>query len=327
MKNDIESIRIFAGSSATAFVSKMCRYLRTEPGRSEVFNFKEGNTYVKILENVRRKDIFLVQTIGLNANDSFVELLFWIDAFKRASADSVTVILPYFSYAKADKKDEPRVSIRARVCADCIETSGADRIITIDLHSPQIQGFFKVPVDHLYSYPLLCEYIKTLNISNLVVVSPDTGFAKTARKIASHLNVPAVICDKMRRDHSGMPEVLEIFGTVKNKNALIVDDFTITAGTLTEAAKALKSKGAKNVFAMVTHTLIDRAGMELLMESPINQLITTDTVYNTNLAANPRFKVVSVAPLMAEAVRIIQNRGSVSSLFDQLSDKIIHSSF
>jgi len=171
-------IRIFPGRSSRAFAEKMCSHLGTEIGKSQTIVFSDGNIFVKILEKVRDKDVFIVQTIGMDPNNEFMELLFWIDAFKRSSASSVTAIIPYFGYAKGDKKDEPRVSIRARVCADCLETAGVDRIITMDLHSPQIQGFFKKPVDHLQGMPILGRYIEAKNIGNLVVVSPDTGFAK-----------------------------------------------------------------------------------------------------------------------------------------------------
>jgi ribose-phosphate pyrophosphokinase len=326
MKHDNSQIRIFAGSSSIDFVNKMCRYLKIVPGKSETFHFQEGNIYVKILENVRRKDIYLVQTIGLNANDSFVELLFWIDSFKRSSVNSVTVILPYFSYAKADKKDEPRVSIRARVCADCIETAGADRIIVIDLHSPQIQGFFKKPVDHLFAYPLLCEYIKTLSIPDLVIVSPDVGFVKNARKYASYLSLPIVICDKTRKDHSEKAEVIEMFGHIQNKNALIVDDFTLTCGTLIEASKLLKQNGANKIYAMVTHALLNDKGINELEKSNIDRLIVTDTVSNPLTLTSEKIRTISVAPLFAEAVKIIQNMGSLSSLFDHLPKDLIKSS-
>jgi ribose-phosphate pyrophosphokinase len=322
-----DEIKIFAGSSSTDFVRKMCEYLNVAPGRSENFSFHEGNTYVKILENVREKDIFLVQTIGINSNSAFVELLFWIDAFKRSSANSVTVLLPYFSYAKADKKDEPRVSIRARVCADCIEIAGADRVVAIDLHSSQIQGFFKKPLDHLFAYPILSEYVKTLELQDVVVVSPDVGFAKNARRYASYLNLPVVICDKTRRDHSGKAEIIEIFGNIEDKNALIVDDFTLTCGTLIEAARLLKVNGAKKIYAMVTHGLLNKNSVEELERSPIEKLIITDTVFNPVQAGSPKIKIISVAPLFAEAVRIIQNRGSISSLFDKLPEELIKSCF
>lgn len=298
------------------FAEKMCSYLGTELGKSQTIKFSEGNTFVKILEKVRDKDVYIVQTIGMSPNDEFMELLFWIDAFKRSSASSVTAIIPYFSYAKGDKKDEPRVSIRARVCADCLEITGVDRIVTMDLHSPQIQGFFKKPVDHLYGFPILCEYIKSKNIENLVVVSPDAGFAKNARKFATILKAPVAIGDKIRTDHDEKAQVLEIIGDVKGKNAVIVDDFTISCGTLADTARALKENGAGKIYACVTHTLLRDNGLKKLEESEIEELIITDTVENPQVFGHPKVKVVSVAPLFAEAVKIIHSRESLSLLFD-----------
>ncbi|ANX01270.1 ribose-phosphate pyrophosphokinase [Thermoclostridium stercorarium subsp. leptospartum DSM 9219] len=318
MPGDETEIKIFAGSSSINFAEKMCKYLGTELGKSQAIKFSEGNTFVKILEKVRDKDVYIVQTIGLNPNDDFMELLFWIDAFKRSSAASVTAIIPYFSYAKGDKKDEPRVSIRARVCADCLEITGVDRIVTMDLHSPQIQGFFKKPVDHLYGFPILCEYIKSKNIENTVVVSPDAGFAKNARKIATILKAPVTIGDKIRTDHNEKAQVLEIIGDVKGKNAIIVDDFTISCGTLIDTARALKENGAEKIYACVTHALLREKGLKALEESDIEELIVTDTVENPMVSGHPKIKVVSVAPLFAEAVKIIHNRESLSRLFDNI---------
>lgn len=312
------NISIFAGKSSISFAEKMCTYLNISMGKAQTINFSEGNTFVRIQERVRDKDVYIVQTIGLKPNDEFMELLFWIDAFKRSSASSVTAILPFFSYAKGDKKDEPRVSIRARVCADCLEVTGVDRIITMDLHSPQIQGFFKKPVDHLYGMPIISNYIKTKNLQNLVVVSPDAGFAKNARKYANILKVPVAIGDKTRADHDEKAEVLEIIGNVKGKNALIVDDFTISCGTLVDTARALKEHGAEKIFACVSHALIGGKGLKALENSPIEELIITDTVENAEAAKHPKVKVVSVAPLFAEAVRIIHNKDSLSQLFGDM---------
>ena len=309
-------IRIFAGSASARFAGEMCRYLGTEIGQSEKIEFSEGNTFVKIHEKVRDKDVFIVQTIGVHPNDDFMELLFWIDAFKRSSAASVTAIIPYFSYAKGDKKDEPRVSIRARVCADCLEAAGVDRIITMDLHSPQIQGFFKKPVDHLYGMPILCDCIKSLQLHDLVVVSPDVGFAKTARKYATALKAPVAIGDKTRCSHDEKAQVLEIIGDVKGRNAIIVDDFAISCGTLAETARALRENGAAKVYACVSHALLKEKGFATLESSGIEQLIVTDTVENPTAFAHPRVKVVPVAPLFAQAVQIIHNRDSLSQLFD-----------
>ncbi|MDR2933027.1 MAG: ribose-phosphate diphosphokinase [Oscillospiraceae bacterium] len=308
-------IKIFAGSASVSFAQKMCDYLDIEMGQAQTIQFSEGNTFVRILERVRDKDVYIVQTIGMRPNDEFMELLFWIDAFRRSSAGSVTAIIPYFSYAKGDKKDEPRVSIRARVCADCLESAGVDRIITMDLHSPQIQGFFKKPVDHLYGMPILCDYILTKRMDNLVVVSPDAGFAKNARKYATKLGASVAIGDKTRSDHSEKAEILEIIGDVRGKNAIIVDDFTISCGTLAETARHLKELGAQRVYACVTHALLRESGLRMLAESCIEELIMTDTVENQAAFDHPKIKVVSAAPLFAKAVDIIHNRDSLSQLF------------
>src|SRR5271154_6563441 len=196
-----EELLLFAGSASRNLGRAIADYLDCPLGSSETLKFSEGNLFVRILENVRGRDVFIVQSTVFPANDNFVELLFWIDALKRASAESVTVVIPYFSYAKGDKKDEPRVSIRARVCADAIEAAGADRVVTLDLHAPQIQGFFRIPVDDLYALPVLCEQIIKKKLPNLIVVAPDTGFAKHARKFASFLGTSIAIADKERRAH------------------------------------------------------------------------------------------------------------------------------
>lgn len=253
-----------------------------------------------------------------------IKPLFWIDAFKRASASSITVIVPYFGYAKGDKKDEPRVSIRARVCADCIETAGADRVITMDLHSPQVQGFFRIPMDHLYSLPMLCEVVKGMGLSeNLVVVSPDAGFAKTARKYADYLGTPVAIGDKTRVAHDEKAEILELIGDVDGKDCMIVDDFTISGGTLADIAKVLKAKGAKRILACLGHNMLREKGVKRIEESPIEMLISTDTVENPFITASKKMVTVSVAPLFAEAVLRIHERVSVSTLFDQVPSRVV----
>ena len=318
-------IKIFAGSTGRSFAERMCTYIGVDLGRSQVFQFSEGNTFVKIGESVRDKDAYLVQSIGLNPNDEFTEILFWMDAFKRASANSVTAIMPYFGYAKGDKKDEPGVSIRARVCADSIELAGADRVVTMDLHSPQIQGFFKKPVDHLYALPLLCKYVRGLNIDNLVVVSPDAGFAKQARRYAFHLGCSVAIGDKARKNHDERAEVLDIIGDVSGKNALIVDDFSISGGTLTDLANVLRKKGAQRVLVCLSHILLNADGRRRIEESPIELVISTDSVDNEWIAASSKIKIVSVAPLFAEAVSLIHARQSVSALFDQVPQKVFES--
>ena len=316
-------IEIFAGSTGKDFANRICEYLGTELGRSKMLTFSEGNTYVKVEETVRSKDVYLVQSIGLRPNDEFVEILFWVDAFQRASANSVTVVMPYFSYAKGDKKDEPRVSIRARVCAECIELAGADRVVTMDLHSPQIQGFFKKPVDHLFAFPILCEYVKSLNVDNLVVVSPDSGFVKEARNYAKYLELPLAIGDKERTGHEESATVLDIIGDVEGKNALIVDDFTISGGTLIGIAKELKKRGAKRVLACLSHVLLNEQGIATLEESEIELLISTDSVCNPHVTKSKKVKIISVALLFAEAINRIHRRESISTLFDDLPVRVL----
>jgi ribose-phosphate pyrophosphokinase len=234
---------------------------------------------------------------------------------RRASADSITVVIPYFSYAKGDKKDEPRVSIRARVCADAIEAAGADRVVTLDLHAPQIQGFFRVPVDDLYAAPYLCAAIQRLALRNLVVVSPDAGFAKRARRFAGRLDAPLAIADKIRKDHSEAPASVEVIGEVAGHDAVLVDDFTISAGTLAETAEQLVARGASSVTAVVTHGVFAQGSMERLDASPISQLIVTDSIETQPVALSPKVDVVSIAPLFAEAIRRIHRRESISVLF------------
>jgi ribose-phosphate pyrophosphokinase len=244
-----------------------------------------------------------------------MELLFWVDALKRASAESVTVVIPYFSYAKGDKKDEPRVSIRARVCADAIEAAGADRVVTLDLHAPQIQGFFRIPVDDLYALPVLCGEIVRMALPDLVVVAPDTGYAKQARKYASFLQTSIAIADKQRRAHDERAEVLEIIGDVRDRTALIVDDFTISAGTLAAAAEKLLERGAKAVYAAVSHGVFSEGSMERLDASPIRRLLVTDSIETQPVQLSAKVDVVSVAPLFGEAIRRIHDRESISGLF------------
>src|SRR5919198_1783027 len=241
-----DAIMVFAGSTSRRLAARICDYLHITLGRNETLHFSDGNTFVRVLDNVRGRRVYVVQSTIFPTNDAFMELLFWIDAFKRASAEAVTAVIPYFSYGKGDKKDEPRVSIRARVCADAIEAAGADRVVTMDLHAPQVQGFFHIPVDDLYALPLLCQAIERKAFPDLVVVSPDAGFAKKARKFATRLRAPLAIADKQRTDHSERAEILSIMGEVAGRDAVIVDDFTISAGTLVEAAEQLIARGARS---------------------------------------------------------------------------------
>jgi ribose-phosphate pyrophosphokinase len=282
----------------------------------EAHRFSEGNVFVRVLDNVRGRDVYVVQGVHFPVNDNFMELLFWIDALRRASADSVTAVVPYFSYGKGDKKDEPRVSIRARVCADAIEAAGADRVVTLDLHAPQIQGFFRVPVDDLYAAPLLCTAIERLGLGEVVVVAPDAGFAKRARRYARRLRAPLAVADKMREDHSEQVATVEVIGDVSGRNAVVVDDFTISAGTLTETAEELVRRGAASVTAVVTHGVLAAGSIERIEASPIKRMIVTDSIETQPVDMPAKVEVVSVAPLLAEAIRRIHRRESISVLFD-----------
>jgi ribose-phosphate pyrophosphokinase len=307
-------LAILAGSGNPLFAGRIaeCLGVSLTPGQAQVFS--EGNVFVRVLENVRGRDCFVVQGVHRPVNDNFVELLFWIDALKRASASQVTAVIP-FSYAKGDKKDEPRVSIRARVCADAIEKAGADRVLTMDLHSPQIQGFFSVPVDHLYARKVICDHVRSLQIPDLVVCSPDVGFAKSASAYANLLGVPVVIGNKQRKDHTETAQVLEVIGDVRGRNVLMVDDFTITGGSLVSMAEVLKSRGALNIYAAVSHGVLSRGAVQKIERSEIVRMFMTDTIEPHLEDLGTRIEVISVAPLFAQAIESIHRRTSVSMLF------------
>ncbi len=309
-------LKIFAGRASRELGAALCAEIGIGLAKSETKIFSEGNVFVRVLENVRGRDVFVIQGTEFPVNDNFVELLFWIDALKRASAAQVTAVIPFFSYAKGDKKDEPRVSIRARVCADAIEAAGADRVLTMDLHSPQIQGFFKVPVDHLYAMPVLVDYFRKKQIPDLVVASPDVGFGKQAYKFANMLRAPVVIGNKSRQDHNERAEVLDIIGEVQGKNVLIVDDFTISGGTLIEMALSCKARGAKDIYACVSHGVLTKGSVARIAASPIKELVMTDTIGFRYEPLSSNVKVVSVAPLFADAILSIHRRESVSRLFN-----------
>ena len=311
-----DEMMIFGGSASPALTAAICRSLGDQPRKCEALRFPEGNLFVRVQENVRGRQVYLVQSTGFPANDNFMELLFWIDAFKRASAASVTAVVPYFSYAKGDKKDEPRVSIRARVCADALEAAGVDRVVTVDLHAPQIQGFFRVPVDDLYALPVLCAAVGALGLAGAVVVAPDAGFAKKARQYADRLGTPLAVADKQRLDHDGGIVINDIIGDVKGRPAIIVDDFAIDGGTLAKVAAKLAELGATDIVAAVTHGAFTAKCMARLDASPIRRLIVTDTIENAAVPLSPKVQVASLAPLLGEAIRRIHSHESISVLFN-----------
>ena len=308
-------LKIFAGRASGVLARSICAHLGIECARSETKIFSEGNVFVRVLENVRGRDVFVIQGTEHPVNDNFMELLFWIDALKRASATQVTAVIPFFSYAKGDKKDEPRVSIRARVCADALEASGVDRVLMMDLHSAQIQGFFKRPVDHLWAMPVLVDYFRKKQINDLVVASPDVGFSKQASKFAEAMRCQFVIGYKIRHDHNERAAVLDIIGNVEGKNVLIVDDFTITGGTLIEMAKACKAHGAKDIYACVSHGVLTKGSAAKIADSPIKEMVLTDTIGYRAEPLPTNCTVVSIAALFAEAILSIHRRESVSRLF------------
>ncbi len=306
---------LMAGTASQRLGRSIADYLGHPLTPGEVLRFSDGNLFVRVQDNVRGRDVFLVQALAFAPNDEFVELLFWIDALKRASAASVTVVLPYFSYAKGDKKDEPRVSIRARVCADAMEVAGADRVVTMDLHAPQVQGFFKVPVDDLRAEPVLAERLASALPENLVIVAPDAGFAKRARGLATRLNAPLAIADKRRVAHDEQAEIVEIIGDVQGRVAVLFDDFAISAGTLCEAAAKLMERGASTVYAAVSHGLLAGDAGARIDASAIERLFMTDTIEGHRSPLPAKAEVVSIAPLFGEAIRRISMRESISVLF------------
>ncbi len=311
-------ILVFDGSGSTQLAARIRARLHARRPASEVLQFSEGTTFVRVLETVRGRRAYVVQSTAFPANDRLVELLFWMDALRRASAESVTAVIPYFSYGKGDKKDEPRVSIRARVCADALEAAGANRVVTMDLHAPQIQGFFRVPIDDLYAYPVLCDALSRLRCCgpDCTVVSPDAGFVKKARLFAAQLGCPLAIADKLRRGHDEKAEVLRLLGDVRGRTAILVDDVILSGNTLVQAARLLVQHGAREVVAAVTHAALTERSVATLEESPIRAIVVTDTVEGPVPKLPPKFHVVSVAPLFAEAIRRIDRGESVSELFE-----------
>lgn len=315
-----EDFIVVPGSASGALTRRICDHLHVRPGEGHVIRFPEGNLFVQVDDNVRGRHVFVVQSTAFPANDQFMELLFWVDALKRASAEAVTVVMPYFSYGKGDKKDEPRVSIRGRVCADALEAAGADRIVTLDLHAAQIQGFFRVPVDDLQALPVLIGPLRALELEQPVVVSPDAGFAKRARRFAAALDAPLAICYKERTGHDGSSEIIEIVGEVTGRPTIVVDDFSISGGTLVNAAHLLEGEGSTAVYAAISHGVWADGATRRIDESPIRKLFVTDSVETHPAAPSPKIETVSVAALLAEAIRRIHERLSLSVLFGPDAD-------
>jgi ribose-phosphate pyrophosphokinase len=312
----MDRLTIFTGNANSQLAKEICDYLGIELGKILVSRFSEGEIRVKIEQNIRGNDVFVVQPISPPTNENLMELLIMIDAIKRASAHRITAVIPYYGYARQDRKDQPRVPITAKLVANLITTAGANRVLTVDLHAGQIQGFFDIPLDHLYAVKIFVEYLKeNLNLDNFIVVSPDVGGIKMARAYAKRLGVPLAIVDK-RRISVEQAEVMNILGEVKGKNVCIVDDIVATAGSLTEAAEALKKKGANQIYATITHPVLSGPAIERIKKSSIKKLYVTDTISVPQEKRIDKIEVLTVAELFGEAIKRIHKEESVSVLFD-----------
>ena len=307
-------MKIFSGTSNRPLAEAIAKNIGIELGRCTVSAFPDGETFVKIEENVRGEDVYLVQSTCPPTNHNLMEMFIMIDALRRASASRITAVIPFYGYARQDRKDQPRVPITAKLVANLLVTAGANRILTMDLHAQQIQGFFDIPVDHLYAAPVIYEYLKKKNIPNLVVVSPDVGGIKMAYAYAQFLETELAIVAK-RRKSAHEVESMGVIGDIAGHNVLLVDDLTETAGTLTQAGALMKTSGAKEVYACVSHAFLNDTGIERLRKSNIDELITTDTVLRPAIDG-VKITTLSVAGLLGEAIQRIHSNSSVTSLFE-----------
>lgn len=310
-----EKFKIFTGSANPSLAADICRFLGAPVGNAALGKFSDGEIYFQILENVRGADVFVVQPCSNPVDFHLMELLMMIDAFKRASAWRITAVVPYYCYARQDRKDKPRVPISAKLVADLLETAGANRALTLDLHAPQIQGYFTVPVDHLYGSPVLVEYFKLKKLKDVTIVSPDAGGVERARFFAKKMDAPLAIVDKRRVDVD-VSEVMHLIGDVRGQTTLIIDDIIDTAGTLVKTAEALLKEGATEVFAACTHPVLSGPAVERIRQSPIKEVLVTDSVPLCAEAKKvSKIKVLSVADLLARGIRSIHEETSISELF------------
>jgi ribose-phosphate pyrophosphokinase len=308
-------LKIFSGRAHPALAREICDYLGIPLGELTLFNFSDGENYCQIDENVRGADVFVIQPTSSPVNDHVMELLILLDAFRRSSASRITAVMPYFGYARQDKKDKPRVPIAAKLMADLLTASGADRILTMDLHAAQIQGFFNIPVDHLFAAPVLLDAIRELNLDDVVIVSPDVGGVARARAIAKRLGASLAIIDK-RRTGVNETEVLNVIGDVEGRDVLILDDIVDTAGTLVQAEEALRGQGARKTYAAAIHPVLSGPAFGRIEASGLESLLVTNTIpLDAALARCPRIRAFTIAPLLGEAIQRIHQGTSVSSLF------------
>ena len=310
-----DRLKVFSGNANRALAEEICHALNIDLGRAMVRHFADGEIYLQVQENVRGADVFVIQPTCTPVDRNLMELLLMMDALKRASAERITAVLPYYGYARQDRKDKPRVPISAKLVASLMETAGADRILALDLHAAQIQGFFNVPVDHLFSAPVMIDYFKSVNMPDVTVVSPDAGGVERARAFAKRLNVPLAIIDK-RREDANVAEVMNVIGAVDGRNCLIVDDLIDTAGTLVKGAEALLAKGAASVSACATHAVLSGPALERIEASALKEVVFANSIpLSKEAQATSRIKSLSVGPLLARAIQSIHEETSVSILF------------
>jgi ribose-phosphate pyrophosphokinase len=310
-----DRLLLFAGNANPELAQEIASHLGMQVGGSRVKQFADGEIYLQILENVRGADVFVIQPTCTPVERNLMELLLMLDALKRASAGRITAVLPYYGYARQDRKDKPRVPISARLVAALLETAGADRVLTLDLHAAQIQGFFDIPVDHLFASPVMIEYFKAQNAPGMTVVSPDAGGVERARAFAKRLNAPLAIIDK-RREEANVAEVMNVVGEVRGRNCLLVDDLIDTAGTLVKGAEALMEKGAVSVSACATHAVLSGPAVQRIEESRLKEVVVTNSIPLSEAGKkSSRIKSLSIAQLMADAIRSIHEETSVSVLF------------
>jgi ribose-phosphate pyrophosphokinase len=312
----MDELRVFSGTAHPALAMSVCEYLRIPLGKAEVFEFSNENIFVRILENVRERDIFVIQPICSPVNKSLVELLIMLDAFRRASAARITAVLPYYGYGRTDKKDQPRVPITARLIADLITTAGANRLLTMDLHVPQIQGFFTIPVDELTARPILAQYIKKKALDNLVVVATDIGISKIARDMAAKLGVPLAIIEKRRLGNADATETLNVIGEVEGMRALTVDDEIDTAGSLVGVVDTLLKRGVTEVYACCTHPVFSGPAIQRIAASPVKEVVVADTIPVDDRKRLDKITVLPVASLIGEAIHRIHTGLSVGAMFE-----------
>ena len=311
----LDELKVFTGNGHPELAKSVCEYLDIPLGQAEVFKFANDNTFVRIHENIRQRDVFIIQPTCFPVNDNLMELLIMIDACKRASAGRITAVVPYYGYGRTDKKDQPRVPITARLVADLLTAAGADRLLTVDLHAGQIQGFFNIPVDELTTLPLLGDYFAAKEIQDLVVVAVDIGISKKARDIAERLGAPLAIIEKRRMNNNDISETMNVIGEVEGKTSLVFDDEIVTGGSIVNAAKALYEQGVKDVFCCVTHPVLSKDGSEIMAKSKFSEVVVTDTIPMPPEKRNGKFTILSVAPLLGEAIYRIHKGQSVGDLF------------